>query len=115
MKISRVIDSVPYEFGLTPQEKHELYAEMYLKHIKDNILYLIGQYIEVEDPDNRMHEIASAMKANLQSSPIFFDRVAKQYDDLREEAIDMEEDFDIVMDAYKYMLKCWEVKSVESD
>jgi len=108
MKIFRVVNGVPVEFELTPQEICDVYAERNLDIIQDNLLYALECETNYEDPDTDDPMAAKNILAILKRNPTLAKRVALKYDEFISDATATDAAFEFAIDAYKYIVKSLE-------
>jgi hypothetical protein len=107
MKILRVVNGIPMEFELTPQEICDVYAERNLDIIQDNLLYALENGADNDDPDTDDPMAAKNILAALKRSPILTKKVALQFSEfISDVTVDME--VESAIDAYKYIVKSLE-------
>ena len=109
MKILRVVNGLPVEFELTPQETYDIYAERHLDIILDNLLYALEYEMDNDDPDTDDPMAAKNILAVLKRSPILAKRVALKFDEFISDGKATSEDGEFAIDAYKYIIKSLEV------
>ena len=98
MKILRIIRGEPYEFALTPYERHTLFAEMNLEYAKENINWAL----KTEANNDNTH--AAIMLRNLNSNPLFMEKVAMHYNEILSD-LSQDQDYSIIVkDAYDYVI-----------
>ena len=109
MKIIRAVNNVPIEIELNAQEEYELFEEMYLKRITDNLFYALEMVADDDDPDKNDPFSASNALAALRRSPELTKIVAYKFDEYVSGLCDGEQEYQCAIDAYTYMVKGREV------
>lgn len=109
MKILRVVNGVPVEFELTPQEIYETYVERHLDIIEDNLMYALEYESEADDPDTDDPMAAKNILAALKRSPLLAKKVALKFDEFISDANATGIEAEYAVDAYKYIVKSLEV------
>ena len=110
MKILRVVNGIPMEFELTPQEICDVYAERNLDIIQNNLLYVLKNEADNDDPDTDDPMAAKNILAALKRNPILTKKVAFQYDEFISDAIAANtSEIECAIDAYKYIIRSLEV------
>lgn len=109
MKIMRVINRVPVEIELTSAEEAEIYAKLNSERALDSLLYTLEFDADNDDPDTDDPYSAKMMLHTLNRCPSFAEKVAMEYEKFRDTLRSSDADVDCAKDAYRYILKSWEV------
>lgn len=109
MKILRVVNGVPVEFELTPEEIYEIYANQNMNIAKSNLLWALESEQENDDPDTDDPFSAKEILAMLKRNPLLTMRVAKEYNDLIDELCTYEHSVMCAIDAYRHVISRLEV------
>lgn len=101
MKIVRAFNNVPVEIELTPPEELELFEEMYLKRITSNLLWVLEEMADLDDPDDDHPFSSTNILRALRRTPELAKIVARKFEANRCELYDGVEELDCAIEAYK--------------